>query len=274
MALVTGAFLVLILLIVAVLVVVKITRGTTPLATPPVTPAAAAVVRAATTVPRLAFDTVGAPTPVGPRPTVLAGQPALTLAHRPAVVYVGSEFCPYCAADRWALVVALSRFGTFAHLGATSSSDVEAFPGVQTFSFDGAIYRSRYLSWSAVEQYGQGLDATAPPGFHLLHSLSPLDRILLARYGTGDGGPTLPFLDIDNRVLIEGAAIGFSPGTLQGLSMGQIAGDLSEPTTPVAQAVLGAANEITAAVCATTGNRPMDVCSTSGVRAGATRLGL
>jgi hypothetical protein len=56
--------------------------------------------------------------------------------------------------------------------------------------------------------------------------------------------------------------------------MEQIAADLSDPTSPVAQAVLGAANEVTAAVCATTGGKPGTVCRSSGVRAGASRLGL
>jgi hypothetical protein len=30
-----------------------------------------------------------------------------------AVVFVGAEYCPYCASERWPLVMALSKFGTF-----------------------------------------------------------------------------------------------------------------------------------------------------------------
>ena len=56
--------------------------------------------------------------------------------------------------------------------------------------------------------------------------------------------------------------------------MSQIAADLSDPTSPVANAVLGAANEITAAICTTTGEKPGPVCTSPGVRAGALRLGL
>lgn len=281
MALVTYAFIILVLLIVAVLLVVKVTRGTTTVTPPAVAPAPGSVVRAATTVPLAAFDTVGAPAPDGPQPVVLFGQHPLVIDGRPGLVYVGSEFCPYCAAVRWSLVVALSRFGTFGHLGATSSSALEAFPQVQTFSFDGATYRSRWVALSALEQYGQALNARTPAGFHLLHSLTPLDQSLLLRYGntgntgdTGESGAGLPFIDIGNRVLIEGAGIGFSPGTLEGVPLGQIATDLSDPTSPVAQAVLGGANEISAAICATDGARPGPVCRSPGVRAGAARLGL
>jgi len=286
MALVTWAFVVLVLLIVIVLLVVKITRAST--STPPptaVTTAPAEVVHAAVTVPEPAFDTVGAPAPTGPVPTVLSGQPPLTVHGRPAVVYVGAEFCPYCAAERWALVVALGRFGTFTDLGATTSSQFQAFPELPSFSFVGAGYRSRYVSLSATEEYGENLDTTAPAGFPPLTPAPALARFLMDRYGSdpaaaagaggGTGtGATLPFIDIGNRLIIEGAGIGFSPGTIQGLSMAEVATDLSDPTNPVAGAILGAANEISAAVCATTGGKPGPVCRSPGVRAGALRLGL
>ncbi len=277
MALFTWAFIILVLLIVAVLIVVKVTRGTTTVTPPPVAPAPAQIVHEAATVPLSAFDTVGSPASDGPMPVLLTGQAPLVIDGHLGVVYVGSEFCPYCAAERWALVVALSRFGSFGHLGATSSSVFEAFPGVGTFSFDGASYRSRYISWSATEEYGQALAPRVPAGFRLLHRPTALQQTLMRRYSPDSGagpGPTLPFVDIGNRLLIEGAGIGFSPGTLQSLSMGQIATDLSQPTSPVAEAVLGAANELTAAICSATGEKPAQLCRTAGVRAGAIRLGL
>jgi len=33
------------------------------------------------------------------------------------VVYIGAEYCPYCAVERWPLIVALNRFGTLTNLG-------------------------------------------------------------------------------------------------------------------------------------------------------------
>src|SRR5438309_707950 len=42
--------------------------------------------------------------------------PLLTFAGKTEVLYIGAEYCPYCAAERWSLVVALSKFGSFSGL--------------------------------------------------------------------------------------------------------------------------------------------------------------
>jgi hypothetical protein len=88
--------------------------------------------------------------------------------------------------------------------------------------------------------------------------------------GTG----SLPFIDVANKLVVSGAGIGFSPGLFQGLSMTQVADDLSNPSSPETVAVLGAANKLSAAICAATGGRPVSVCTSPGVRAGANRLGI
>ena len=44
------------------------------------------------------------------------------------------SFAPYAAAERWPLVVALSRFGTFTQLGEVQSSPSTAFADLATFS--------------------------------------------------------------------------------------------------------------------------------------------
>jgi hypothetical protein len=66
----------------------------------------------------------------------------------------------------------------------------------------------------------------------------------------------------------------FSPGVLSGLSLQQIASSLADPSSQAAQALLGAANQITAAICEATGARPEDVCSTPAVVSTSERLGL
>ena len=53
---------------------------------------------------------IGASSPQALKPVT---GPALTSGGKPEMLYIGAEWCPYCAAERWAMAVALRRFGTF-----------------------------------------------------------------------------------------------------------------------------------------------------------------
>ena len=98
----------------------------------PVTPAPASVVHDVTNIPASVYNTVGVDLPDAcrcRRPTILSNQPPMTLDGKsPAMLYYGAEYCPYCAAERWAMTAALSRFGTWSNLKITASShtDVDA----------------------------------------------------------------------------------------------------------------------------------------------------
>lgn len=46
-------------------------------------------------------------------------------------LYVGGKFCEFCATERWAILNALSRFGTFQHLSQLRSYDEQS----ATFTF-------------------------------------------------------------------------------------------------------------------------------------------
>ncbi len=279
LALATWALIVLVLAVVVVLLILRITHGAATVASgltgPAVAPAPAAVVADATSVPPAVYDAVGAPATSDPPPVVLSGQPRLVLDGKPVVVFVGGEFCPYCAAERWVVVTALARFGTFSHLGATSSAANQVFAKTATFTFDGTTFTSRYVTLQSAEAYADAPSQTAPGGVPRLNQLDPIEATLLRRYGTvGPGGPVLPFVDAGNVLVASGAEIGLSPAELNGASMGTVAGNLSNPTDPATLAVVGAANELTAAICTVTGQQPGPVCASPGVRAGAARLGL
>ena len=120
------------------------------------TPAPAAVVHDVTNIPMSVYNKVGinsTGTAVSP-PTVLKGQPPLTLDGKsPSMLYYGAEYCPYCAAERWAMTAALSRFGTFTGLKITASSHTDVFPETHTFSYDGATYTSPYIHFFPIEQF-------------------------------------------------------------------------------------------------------------------------
>jgi hypothetical protein len=47
------------------------------------------------------------------------------------------------------------------------------------------------------------------------------------------------------------------------ISWATIAADLHNPNSPVAKAVLGVANYITAAICGMTGNQPASACTST-----------
>ena len=63
---------------------------------------------------------------------------------------------------------------------------------------------------------------------------------------SADQSGAVPFLDIANRYILAGAQ--YDPQVLAGLSAAQIASQLSNPSSPVAQAIDGSAQVIVAAL--------------------------
>jgi hypothetical protein len=220
-------------------------------------PAPAKVLHQVTAVPAATFATVGRGSAVGGPQAVSA--PPLTLDGKPEILYVGAEYCPYCATERWPMVIALSRFGTFTKLKTTHSSSTDVFPNTATFSFHKALFTSKYLAFTGVE-----LTTNQRQG----DGYAPLDKLTAAQqnlfmtytappYGTKAGG--IPFVDFGGRFLVNG--VGYDPSVLSG-----IAGELHDPTTAVSKGAVGVANLITAAICSLTHDQPAPVCTTPVIR--------
>jgi hypothetical protein len=231
--------------------------------------ASAAVVRAVTGVPAMTLDEVGAgDVQAVPRKV---DAPALTASGKPKVLYVGAEYCPFCAAQRWPVVVALSRFGTWTGLGQTTSASDDVYPGTSTLSFHGATYSSDYISFTGVETSGR----TRVNGqYTKLDQLTSADTKTFQTYDqppytTGSAGG-IPFLDLGGSFVSSGAS--YDPQLLAGKSHRQIAAALSDPTSPVAKAVDGSANVLTAALCEVTGQQPTAVCTAPGVVSATKKL--
>jgi hypothetical protein len=280
MALMTWALIALVLLLVVVLVAVKIASsgrhervGAVPPTTPAPTSVLAALEEASSLSARVASE--AGISSVHP-PDLLGGAPPLVQHGRPLVFYAGAEFCPYCAAERWPLVVALERFGTFTKLSLTSSSPAEVFGDTPSVSFRGASYSSRYIAFEAVEEYANRPGTPDESGFARTATLSPLGKLLVRRY---DAPPyvtpveqgALPFVDIAGRAIVVGAA--FSPGLLAGSSVRSVLAALHDPASPVFRAVIGAADLVTAVICEATGGRPDAVCSSPAIRSAVLALG-
>lgn len=267
------------------LVAYALTHAATPATITQTARTSPAVVATLSSVPASTFDEVGVDVPGTPltAPEVLPGQPALTAGGKPEVLAIGAEFCPFCAAERWPVVVALARFGRFTTLHDATSSTQSVFPGTPTFSFADVGYSSPWITFTGVELFSDevGADGT----FIRIDRLTPAQAGLVARYrGTDDPAQgTTPFVDVGGRLVTTTSA--FSPALLAGQSQSQIAGEVADPPTattapgstpapPTGQAVVAAANQLSAGICASTGQQPTTVCRSKGVRAADQSLGL
>jgi len=261
--LIASGSVVVVLVIVLVFVIVKLNGGKPNSATGasngPTGSALAAVVDKTTSVPASALNSVGdGGGAVTGKPTTISGT-ALTSSGKPEMFYMGAEYCPYCAAERWAMIVALSRFGTFSGLSTVHSSSTDVDPNTPTFSFYKSSYTSQYLTFTPVELTTNVPDSSNPSGYVTLQTPTAAQQALVNKYD-GSGG-SIPFIDFGNKYVISG--VSYDPGVLDGLSWATIATDLSNPNSAVAKAVDGTANYITAAICKMTNNTPASACTTT-----------
>jgi Domain of unknown function (DUF929) len=206
--------------------------------------ASSAVVRQVTSVPAALLARVSDSQAITPLQTVRTSGPPLRIGGKPAIVFVSEESCPFCAAERWSVAVALSHFGTWSHLGSTTSSATDVYPDTATLSFRTAVYQSTELTLRTTEladNAGRPLQAQTPLDTRLIDAFDVPPYV-----NSADQSGAVPFLDIANRYILAGAQ--YNPQILAGLSAAQIASQLSNPSSPVAQAIDGSARIIIAAI--------------------------
>ena len=232
-----------VLAVVVALVAIKLTSAPArPVATE--SAASSVIVRQVSTVPAAVLTGASTGQVITPLQAVQGSGPPLSIGGKPAIVFVSEESCPFCAAERWSLAVALSHFGTWSHLGSTTSSATDVYPSTATLSFRTAVYRSSELTLRTTE--------LADNAGHALQAQTPLDTRLIDTFdvppyvNSADQSGAVPFLDIGNRYILAGAQ--YNPQTLAGLSQAQIASQLRNPASPVAKAIDGSADTIIAAI--------------------------
>jgi Domain of unknown function (DUF929) len=222
-------------------------------------------------VPAERFGAVGRggittlPTPI--RAAALRGENNL-----PRIVYIGAEYCPYCAAERWPLIVALNRFGSFTGLKLARSASDDVYPSTPTFTFYGATYTSQHLAFDAVET---ATSQRSGNGYQPLETMTAEQQQLLSQYDAppyvaAQSAGAIPFLDFANQYALVGST--YDTGTLQGKTWEEIAQSLADPNSAQAKGIIGSANIITAAICQATGDNPVSVCGQPEVKAIETDL--
>ena len=255
-ALIVGGAITVVLAVVAALIAVKLAR-TPERAAPAATDAA--VEQAISGIPAATFNTVGAGTAT--RLKAISGEPELTLDGKPEVLYMGGEYCPYCAAERWAVAAALDRFGVLSGTKFIHSSPTDVYPSTPTMSFYKSSYASKYVAFVPVEWYSEKPDSATPTGYAYLQRPTPQQAALFNRYSGGG----FPFVDIGNRYVVPG--VQYLPSALANMTWAQVAAAMRDPSSPVARDIDGAANMITAAICKLTHGQPAGVSRSAGVRA-------
>jgi hypothetical protein len=270
--LIASGAIVAVLAIVVAFVVIKVNSKPAAATAGPNGPTGAAlssVIATTTSVPASVLDKVGDGSGAftGKIQTIKPAGAALTANGKPEMLYMGAEYCPYCAAARWSMIVALSRFGTFSGLqtihsaAANGAGNAEPDPNTPTWTFVNAKYTSPYLAFSTVELQTNIPDSSTG-SYTNLQTPTSAQQALLTKY---DAAPyttepgAIPFMDFGNKYVSIGSP--YDPGVLAGLSWSTIASDLHNPSSPVAKAVNGTANYITAAICQMTGNQPASACT-------------
>ena len=172
---------------------------------------------------------------------------ALTNNGKPEILYIGAEFCPYCAAERWSLVVALSKFGNFTNLEYMASAVNDQ--NISTVSFRDSTYSSQYLSFVTVENEDRNRNA--------LQQTSSSEQALWDKYNAN----SYPFIDIGGKYILKSSQFPYSD--LSGLTWTQIGSALNNPSSSIAKEIDGAANYLITDFCKIDGGAPSTVCGQS-----------
>jgi hypothetical protein len=189
------------------------------------------------------------------QPAIALNAAPLTSGAKPEVLYIGAEFCPICATERWAMVVALSKFGTFSGLSQIRSANRDG--DIATLDFYGSRYTSSYLAFAPVE-----VETNQPSGssYKPLQAPTAAEESLwvstMAKFGQNPG---FPFIDMDGRYLLYTSQI--PDTTLSGLDWTQISSDIGDNNSTVGAGVDASAAALVKYFCSVTGDKPAATCA-------------
>lgn len=176
---------------------------------------------------------------------------------KPVLFFMGGQFCPFCAADRWAFVKATSRFGTWTNLQPLhSKGGTDGFASLPTYNLVGARFQSDLLSLhhkEVADVHGNQLEGLQGVENDLVNAYDPEGSIPLTVAGGKGGQYTV------------GPA--FSPGLIQGQNFDQLHADVdADRPTAAVRAIDAEAEAMTALLCKLTGGQPASVCSSPAIQ--------
>jgi len=167
------------------------------------------------------------------------------------VFFVGAEHDPYCAAERWAVVRALQKFGQWNGLKQTmSAARDEPFLNLPTYDFTEATYSSSHIEFVARELKNRE--------FKPLQKLLKTEEKLVRRYNPDI---EIPFLLVGGRFMQIGA--GFTPKIFIGHTFRQTETELKKAESEIRKTIDAEGNIIAALLC--TLGLPPELCRETGL---------
>ena len=260
---IAGAAVVVVIVVVVVLVAVGLSSSSTQKAAPRValTPAEQAHLTSVPLSTLVAASNTSAASSLIPAYEI--DSPAYTSGGKPGILYIGAEFCPVCATERWPMVVALSQFGTFQNLSQTRSAVKDG--DLATITFYGSTYTSQYLTFTPVEVL-----TNVPKG----NSYEPLETPTPEQVQLWDGvlgTESFPFVYAGGKYVLN--TYQYPATVIQGKSFAQIASDVGDNSTPVGASIDAASAALVKYICGITGQQPASTCqAVAGVKAPVTKV--
>jgi hypothetical protein len=191
--------------------------------------------------PTGAFNYVGAPLYQGGKPELL---------------FIGAQYCPHCAGQRWAIVKALDQFGTFSNVTSSANDDGT----IPTFNLHDATYTSNYVAFDHKDLE----DRSHNP----LDTLSPDEQAIFNRLDPSGG---IPLIAVGGYALLGD---GYDLSLIQGKPFNAVqqAMQRGSRSDPLVSAVNGETNSITAFICHADRMQPHTVCNRPVIRSIVSQL--
>lgn len=183
----------------------------------------------------------------------ITNEPMKRISGKSLIFFMGAGFCPFCAAERWTIVNALSNFGKWEGLVETTSADHdEKYLNIPTISFTHAKFESDHVEFVGRE--------TADRNFEPLQELGEKDFEIVDTFNPDQ---IIPFLLIDGQFMQIGS--GYSPKFLEGMDHAKVRFELANPVSPVGKAIRTEIDIITALVCKSIGGKA-NVCNSDNIK--------
>ncbi|HUK26833.1 MAG TPA: DUF929 family protein [Candidatus Acidoferrales bacterium] len=162
------------------------------------------------------------------------------------VFFMGAEHCPYCAAERWAIVRSLQKFGQWEGLKQTiSAARDEPFLNLPTYDFTQATYTSPHVEFVSREIKDRD--------FRPLQKLLKTEEKLIQKFNPSE---EIPFLLVGGRFTQIGS--GFTPKIFIGHTFRQTETELKKIESEIRKTIDDEANIISALLCLS--GLPPEIC--------------